>query len=594
MIGFLHPWALLGLGAAVLPILLHLLARREPPTVVFPAVRYLITTTREHRRRLKLQNLLLLVVRTLLVILLVLAAAGPTVALRGVPGHAPSALILILDNSPSSAAVDGGSARLGPLLTAAREVLDRATPDDALWLVTADGVPLRGDAGQLGDQVRGLGVSPRRLDLGHALGLAAEILGAEARPGEIVLLSDLQASAVSATEVSAPLVVGRPTAPPPPNAGIARLETGAQPWAAEGGRLTVVVAGDSGITVPVSARIGERPGRQALAHTGSATSIPLPAAPAGWWTVLAELAADELRLDDRRVAAVRVAPVARVGWDSATRFVATAAGVLEANRRIVRGSEVTVGALGRGTSIVSPPEDPADVGALNRALAARGVGWSYGPLVLDPALTDSGPIVGRVRVLRRYQLQPAGSGRTGVLATVAGTPWLVRSGDVLLLGSRLEPEWTELPVSTGFMPFMDLLINRLARGEVTLAEGAPGDPVALPDQVSRVRQGEREWPVEGGGFFRPADVGAYYLLAGDDTVGAIAANIDPRETLLAPASDEQIRRLWRGVRIVEPSEAGALAFSAGAVGDLRGPLLWGALALGLAELGLATLWRRQR
>ena len=36
MIGFLHPWALAGLAAAAIPVLLHLLARREPPTVVFP------------------------------------------------------------------------------------------------------------------------------------------------------------------------------------------------------------------------------------------------------------------------------------------------------------------------------------------------------------------------------------------------------------------------------------------------------------------------------------------------------------------------------------------------------------------------------
>ena len=105
MIGFLHPWVLVGLTAAAIPVLLHLLARREPPTVVFPAVRYLITTTREHQRRLKLQNLLLLLLRTLLVIAIVLAAAGPTAPLRGVPGHAPSALAVIVDNSPSSGAV---------------------------------------------------------------------------------------------------------------------------------------------------------------------------------------------------------------------------------------------------------------------------------------------------------------------------------------------------------------------------------------------------------------------------------------------------------------------------------------------------------
>jgi hypothetical protein len=267
--------------------------------------------------------------------------------------------------------------------------------------------------------------------------------------------------------------------------------------------------------------------------------------------------------------------------------------VLAANRRIAAGDEVTIGSLARGASVVVPPDDPARLGALNRALAARGVAWTYGALALEPAVTDSGPVTGRVRVLRRYRLTPSGSGRTGVLATVGGEPWLVRSGRVLLLGSRLDPQWTELPVSAGFMPFMDLLVNRLARGEVTLAEGAPGDPVPLPDQVSRVRQGERDWPVEGGGLFRPAEVGAYYLLAADDTVGAITANIDPRESLLASAPDEQVRRLWPGARLVEPEEVGAYAFSAGALGDLRGPLLWLALALGLLELALATLWRRQ-
>ena len=135
---------------------------------------------------------------------------------------------------------------------------------------------------------------------------------------------------------------------------------------------------------------------------------------------------------------------------------------------------------------------------------------------------------------------------------------------------------------------------RLARGEVTLGEGAPGDPVPLPDLVTSVRQGEREWQVEGEGTFRPVDVGAYYLLAGSDTLGAISANLDPRETLLAPASDRQITRLWKGSKVVSLEGAPTLAFAAGAMGDLRGPLLWLALLLGLAEMALASAWRRER
>jgi hypothetical protein len=594
MIGFLHPWVLAGLAAAGIPVLLHLLARREPPTVVFPAVRYLITTTREHQRRLKLQNLLLLLVRTLLMVALVLAAAGPTAPLRGVPGHAPSALVLIVDNSPSSGAVVGGSARLAQLRDAGRAVVARATPDDALWLLTADGVPQRADPAALASQLEGLEVSPRRLDLGGAIGLARDVLGSDARPGEIVLLSDLQASAVSPAEPGVPLLVGRPEAPPPPNVGIARLDAGAQPWSAEGGRVSLTLNGDSGLAVALTARLGSRPPRQALGRAGSAVTLALPGAPSGWWTLAAELAPDELRADDLRTGVVRVAPVARVAWDSAARHVAAACQVLAANRRIARGDEVTLGRLGRGSSVVEPPEDPAALGALNRALAARGVGWSYARLSIAPATTDSGAVIGRVRVARRYVLQPTGSGRTGVLATVAGEPWMVRSGDVVLLGSRLDPEWTELPLSAGFMPFMDLLLNRLARGEVLIAQGAPGDALPLPDLATGVRQGDREWQVEGGGSFRPAGVGAYYLVSGADTLGAISANLDPRESLLAPAPADGIRELWQGARVTTLEETAELVFAAGAMADFRGPLLVAALLLGLGELGLASVWRRQR
>jgi len=104
MIGFLHPWLLAGLAAAGIPIVLHLLERREPPTVVFPAVRYLIAATERHQRRLRLQNWLLLLLRTLFIVLLVLAAAGPTVRAGHVAGHAPSAMVIIVDNSASSGA----------------------------------------------------------------------------------------------------------------------------------------------------------------------------------------------------------------------------------------------------------------------------------------------------------------------------------------------------------------------------------------------------------------------------------------------------------------------------------------------------------
>jgi hypothetical protein len=591
MIGFLHPWMLAGLMAAGIPILLHLLQRREPPTIVFPAVRYLIAATREHQRRLKLQNWLLLLFRTALIILIVLAAAGPTVPARGAPGHAPSALVVIVDNSASSGAVVNGAPRLARLHAAARAVLARATPDDQVWLLAADGVPRRGEARELRALVSALEPSPRRLDLGAALRSADELLAAAGRPGEIVLLSDLQATAVSPAAPAAPVLVVRPGDAPAPNVGIAALQLGSQPWSADGGRLVVSLAGDSGPPTALSARLGERPARQGLATPGGSATLALPGAPGGWWPVTAELDPDELRVDDRRLGLVRVAPVARARCEGG-RYVVAACEVLEENRRLARGDEVVVGRLGPARSIVEPPADRAELGALNRALERRGVGWTYGSLITGAELTDSGPGLGRERVTQRYALEPGASGRSGVIARVNRQPWIVRSGEVILLGSRLEPEWTSLPLSAGFMPFMDHLLNRAARGEVALVDGTPGDPTPLPDRVTEVLRGEERWRAEGGAPFRPAALGVHYLLAGRDTVGGLAVNLDPRESRLAPVPEGQLQRLWPGARLVDADEAADAVFQAAARGDLRGPLLWLALVVALAELGLATVWRR--
>jgi hypothetical protein len=170
---------------------------------------------------------------------------------------------------------------------------------------------------------------------------------------------------------------------------------------------------------------------------------------------------------------------------------------------------------------------------------------------------------------------------------------MVRGGNVVLLGSRLDPTWSELPVSATFMPFIDMLINRLARGELDLGTSTPGEAVALPDLVTDVRQGERGWRVEGGELFQPNEPGVYYLLAGRDTVGAISVNLDPRESRLQRISDRQAGQLWKGAQLISLRDAAPLAFSSASRGDLRGPLLWMALAVGVMEAGLASGWRRR-
>lgn len=612
MIAFAAPWVLWGLAAAAVPALLHLFARREPPTQLFPAVRYLDQTARRHQRRMHLQHWLLLAVRTLLIALLVLAAAGPSLpAGRGPARHQPAALVLIADNSLSSGAMHDGVPVWDTLRERARAVLARSTAGDALILMAADGIVRRGSAATLAAVLDSLAPTPRRLDLGVALRQARAILRAEALPGEIVVLSDLQASAVTAVprdSAAAPILVARPAGPPPSNMGVAEIQVFQEPWTAGGGAIGARLVGAADRSVPVRVQVGTLPARQALSAGGVVAPIRL-SPPSGWHPIQVELPPDELRADDSRADAVRVLPPPAISWPAEDRFLGAALGVLAEGRRVNASAgpnAISVDRLGSGTSLIFPPEDPARIGALNRALAARDIPWHFGAPEAIEEVTDSGVVVeGGIRLHRRSPLVSSRAVPAGVLATVrGGVPWIVRAGDVTLVGSRMDPTWTDLPLTAGFVPFLDRMVTRVARGETPHLRAAPGDTLLLPDLISAV-----EWPgsaggpakrqqVEGGATFVPDVTGIYALVVGgrgagrSDTAGVLVVAADPRESALARMGDATVAAVWPGSRVVALDDVAALAFRGVARADLRGIFFGLVFFLALLELFLARGWRR--
>src|SRR3982750_2395259 len=135
---FLAPlWLMLGAAVSV-PLLLRLLRRNVATRVEFPAARYLQRAEAEHSRSLRIRNLLLMLLRVLLVLALALAAARPILPGLGV-GHGPTAMAIVLDNSVSTTAVVGGHPVFDRLRDATRQIIAASTPEDRLWLVTADG-----------------------------------------------------------------------------------------------------------------------------------------------------------------------------------------------------------------------------------------------------------------------------------------------------------------------------------------------------------------------------------------------------------------------------------------------------------------------
>lgn len=594
MIGFTLPWALVGLLAAGLPLLLHLVQRHDAPERIFPAVRYLQDATRDQHRRLKFRHWLLLVLRTLLIIALVFAAAGATIRRTSFGPHAPSALVLIVDNSPGSAAVVDGAPQIAALDKAAVQVLAQSTTRDRIWLITADGTPRPGSNAVLRTEVAALAPQALRLDLGRAVSTGLGLIRGSGRPGQVVVVTPMQRSALSAAVGDGNVLVLRLSGTVPANRSLSRLAAGVQPWSTGGGRVTITVTSSDTAPVPVTISVAGRAIRDVLVTPGVPSVQRVgPLAP-GWSVISASLPPDEFRDDDVQSVAVRVAAPARAEWDSTDRYLAAAADVLAADGRIRRGAGVHLGTLGTGSSVVLPPEDPARVGVLNRSLAARGVGWQYGSLITASEQTDTGAMIPvREGVSRRYALVATNEGGE-ILATVGGAPWLVRSGDAILLGSRLDPAWSALPLSAAFVPFVDRLVNSVASDGVVATDLVVGEPFRLPARSTAVVHDGARAAVAGGSIWSARNTGVFHLLAGTDTLGAISVGLDPRSSELARATDADVTTLWRGARVADLASGPSLAFSNGSRGDLRGALLFVALCCALGETILAGRVRPRR
>jgi hypothetical protein len=102
---FLHFSLLAGAGLIALPIVLHLIMRRKPRHLEFPALRFIQQRHDRNQRQLKLRHLLLLLLRALAIALLAAALARPSVRpslkLPGGVGsqEAPVAAVLVFDTA---------------------------------------------------------------------------------------------------------------------------------------------------------------------------------------------------------------------------------------------------------------------------------------------------------------------------------------------------------------------------------------------------------------------------------------------------------------------------------------------------------------
>lgn len=598
---FLAP-AFLALAAlAGVPLLVHLLRRRIGRTVDFPAVRYLMRMEQEHSRDLKLRNRLLLLLRILAVLALALAAARPIARLFGV-GHAPVALAMVLDNSMSTGVVHDGRMLFDSLRVDAGAVLGQLASNDRAWIVTADGRVIGGTPSTLQEALATLTPLGGRGDLAlatqRAVGLARS--GAPRTP-VVAMVSDGQPSSFrtdSVVDVSnVPVVLLHHGVTSSHNRSIVSAEPSPIRWTPGGDVSLAIVSPDSAAwRLTLDGRTvarGTTPA--ATAQAPSRVTQRLASTANGWVRGSVELDADDLRADDTRWFAVRVAPPPAVSVRTqGGPFLSAALGTLIDEGRLARGTDgdprvVNVaGADADGTRkpvLLTAPADPLQVGAANRQLVRLGIPWRFGalargsvvarvparggttaaadstsptalafdgtpvrwrfPLVYSPgsgAASSAGAASnGTANATAAVAGTQAGaaaaaSSAPDTIATAGGTPWVVAGDGYVLIGSPLDPDATDLPLKAAFVPWLLEALARRLGDDGRLITAAPGATVSgLRDVTALERQDGTLIPTSGDRVTVPGQAGVYFLRRQAARVGALVVNGEPAESELLSA-----------------------------------------------------------
>jgi hypothetical protein len=510
-------------------------------------------------------------------------------------GHGATAVAVVLDNSLSTTAVVGGAPVFERLLGAARALLLASTPNDRVWLVTADGRLRTGTReAMLADlaQVRPIEGAG---DLPLALGRAAAAVKDAALPARVVAVaSDGQRSAwTGAARIAGPLALYQPGGDPPANRAV--LDVTAEP-----ARLTprgaIIARIDAADSVGYRVVLGERTIARGTAGRGEPVMLRVAPPERGWQAGRVELEPDDFRADDVRHFAVWIGAAPSVTSDpSAGTFVATALSALVADGRASVGSPpgVRIASADVATALPAllvPPANPVHLGAANRALARLGVSWRLGALEKSPVIARSGRLDG-VSVNARYRLVREGVALSDTLGTAGGEPWVVAGPGYVLVASRLDPSATNLPVRAVFVPWLaDLLSTRLGAPAGDLGAPVatlPGAPLSLPAGADALESpaGVRR-SVTGDRVNAPEERGVWFILRGGRRIGAIVVNAPPQESALArwPADALAARLAGRAGHASGTADAWVRdAFAAGTRQPAVTPLLLLALLLLTAE-----------
>lgn len=197
--GFATPWLLLGLLAAAIPFVLHLLSSVRAQDMYFPTLRFLRLSMEKTARRRRIQHWLLLILRAALLAVLALAVAEPiSRAMGGWLGRKNYAAVIVLDNSFSMGASADTGTRFARAKAQASALLGGDSPPHLAGVITTNGgfvsSEVTADTDDLGEAVDRATLSAGRAPLAESVARAARMLSDEPSTPQksVYVFSDLQ------------------------------------------------------------------------------------------------------------------------------------------------------------------------------------------------------------------------------------------------------------------------------------------------------------------------------------------------------------------------------------------------------------------
>jgi hypothetical protein len=644
----LAPWFLVGLFAIGLPWWLHRLARSETTPQAFPSLMLLESSDLRDTRKRQLRYLALLALRIALLVAIVLAFVQPQWFTKVPEALANQARmhVIVLDTSLSMKAGtrwQQAKEHATKLIDAARAGDQLLLISAAGRKVQVLAGPVAGiERARVRAALEDLTPSLDRLDYGLAMTSVKTWRTEEQLPMELHLIGDLQAS-------GSPLRFADLEPPPGARLHLHAVADAAAPNAAitrvalsngEKRMLSVNMNAYGGTpTGTLVLNVDDREfGKQAVQWQADGTAVAnfsdLKLTP-GAHRIEAQLQIDDALSDDNRYYAViehadpRVLLIARNPQADEVLYLAAAIESLSAPRLTVSRTmpeQLSSLTLADYAAIVIADSGVLSEDAAQRLAKHAGAGGALfvtlGPQALrtgaDPitglkvrelggnavrigAVDDSHPILREpeawrgVRFFKRMQITPAESDRS-LLRFEDGAPLLLErsldAGRVLLMAAPLDREWNDLAVHPLFVRFIAETARYLAGNDASTASTIVGGNVATGVAAGAAGQvfdpqGKRVSSLAGSenaSRLSPDQIGFYEVRSANHS-RFIAANVDTRESNLAPLAAEVVQK-WQALE----KPAVATTTNAAAVQYRRelGPLLLILVALlALAELLVA-------